>query len=92
MYLSCMPKRRLTLAVLRTRLTAIVRAVERGERFVVTRSGRPIVELLPAEGVERRLLAAGLHPARMRGPMPRVRPVRLGRGPSLTRTVLDSRD
>ena len=87
-----MPKHHLTVAAFRNRLAEVLRDVERGEQIVVTRSGRPIVKLLPVADVERQLHAAGLHAPRQQRPIPRVRPVRLGPGRSLTRTVLEGRD
>jgi prevent-host-death family protein len=92
MYILYMPMSQLTVAGFRTRLAEVLRSVERGQQVVVTRSGRPIVKLLPVDDVERQLHAAGLHAPRDPRPVPRVRPVRLGRGRSLTRTVLEGRD
>jgi prevent-host-death family protein len=92
MYILYMPERHLTVAALRARLAEVLRDVERGKPAVVTRSGRPIARVVPIDDIESRLLTAGLHPPRERQPVPRVRPTRLGPGPSLTRTVLEERN
>jgi antitoxin (DNA-binding transcriptional repressor) of toxin-antitoxin stability system len=58
----------------------------------VTKSGRPIAKLVPAHDDEEILRAAGLQPSRKPGTVPKVPPIRLGRGKSLTRIVLEERD
>lgn len=83
---------RLTVVAFRARFAAVLREVERGKRVVVTRSGRPIAKLVPIDDAEEPLRSAGLHAPRAHGPVPRIRPVRLGRGPSLTKTVLEGRN
>jgi prevent-host-death family protein len=43
----------------RDRLTALARLVEKGETVVVTRNGRPIIDLVPHGGARGLNLAAG---------------------------------
>jgi prevent-host-death family protein len=38
----------------KTRLSEILRKVEQGERFTITRNGQPIADLVPTEGRMRR--------------------------------------
>lgn len=92
LYILYMPNGHLTVAAFRTRLAEVLREVERGTHVVVTRSGRPIAKLVPIDDVEAQLRVAGLHGPREPGPVPRIHPVRLGRGRSLTRTVLEDGD
>ena len=86
-----MSKAQLTVAAPRTRLADALRDVERGNELLVTRSGRPVAKLVPIEDPDAILRAAGLHAPLRPGPVPRVRPVRLKRRASLTRTVLEDR-
>ncbi len=36
----------------RIQLTKLLKRVSRGERFVITKQGRPVAELIPATGLE----------------------------------------
>ena len=62
---------------LQRELSAYLRRIERGERFVVTNRGLPVAELGPVpRSVRERLVAEGrLIPAR--GSLDEIRPVRL---------------
>jgi prevent-host-death family protein len=91
-YLLYMSVRHVSVAVLRTRMAKVMRDVERGAEVLVTRSGKPVARLVPLADPDAELRAAGMHAPRRPGPVPRVRPVRLSRGPSLTRTVLEARE
>lgn len=91
MYILYMPRQHISVAVLRTRLANVLRDVQEGSEVLVTRSGRPIAKLVPVPDPDAQLRAAGLHAPRKPGPIPRVRPVRLSSGASLTRTVLKDR-
>lgn len=92
MYILYMAGRQLPIATLRARLAAVLREVERGAEVVVTRSGRAVARLVPIGDSAARLRAAGLHPPRRSGALPRVKPLRLPAGRSLTRFVLEERD
>lgn len=51
----------------KTHLGQLLERVEKGERFVITRHGRPVAELVPAEGLDRltvRQQLAALHALR----------------------------
>jgi antitoxin (DNA-binding transcriptional repressor) of toxin-antitoxin stability system len=73
-------------------MAEIMRDVERGAEVLVARSGKPVARLVPVAAPDVELRAAGLHAPRRPGPVPRVRPVRPSRGPSLTRAVLEARE
>jgi antitoxin (DNA-binding transcriptional repressor) of toxin-antitoxin stability system len=66
--------------------------VEHGHEILVTKSGRLIAKLVPADDDEETLRSAGLHPPRKPGMVPKVPPVCLARGKSLTRIVLEGRE
>ena len=91
-YVLYMAREHLSVAALRSRLSNVLRDVERGSEVLVTRSGRPVAKLVPVVDPDAQLRAAGLHAPRRPGPIPRVKPVRLSPGASLTRTVLEARD
>jgi prevent-host-death family protein len=91
-YVLYMARNHVSVAALRTRLAGVLRDVERGSEVLVTRSGRPVAKLVPAVDVDTQLRAAGLQPPQRPGPVPRVKPVRLSHGASLTRTVLEARE
>ncbi|MGH7895039.1 MAG: type II toxin-antitoxin system Phd/YefM family antitoxin [Candidatus Binatia bacterium] len=84
--------RQISVARLRGDLARVLQAVERGGEVLVTRSGRAVAKLVPASDAETRLRSVGVHPPRRPGPLPRVAPVRLSKGRSLTRAVLDERE
>jgi len=92
MYSLYMARNQVSVAGLRTRLAGVLRAVEHGHEVLVTKSGRPIAKLVPADDDEEILRSAGLHPPRKPGMVPKVPPVRLARGKSLTRIVLEGRE
>jgi prevent-host-death family protein len=92
MYVLYMSATRVSIAELRARLADVLRDVEQGSELVVMRRARPVARLIPVGNFDARLRAAGLEPPRREGPVPRVKPRRLGRGPSLTRTVLEDRE
>jgi len=81
-----------SVAVLRSRLAAMLQDVERGEEILITRSGKPVAKLVPVADPDARLRATGFEAPRRSVPIPRVKPVRLSRGASLTRTVLEARE
>lgn len=74
------------------RLAAVLQDVERGGEILITRSGRPVAKLVPVADPDARLRAAGFEAPRRSVPIPRVKPVRLSPGASLTKTVLEARD
>jgi prevent-host-death family protein len=57
-----------SVAVLRSRLAAILQDVERGEEILTTRSGRPVAKLVPVADPDARLRAAGVRGAEALGP------------------------
>jgi prevent-host-death family protein len=87
-----MTRTQVSVVHLRSRLAKVLQEVERGSEVVVTRSGRAVARLVPVLDADARLRAAGVQAPRRVGPVPRVKPVRLSPGPSLTRTVLEARD
>jgi prevent-host-death family protein len=91
MYRMYLPRAHVSVGVLRSRLAAILKDVQRGSEVLVTRSGRPVAKLVPVDP-DKQLLVAGVHLPRRSGPVPRVKPVRLSPGASLTKTVLEARD
>jgi prevent-host-death family protein len=83
---------------LKTRLGAYLRRVRQGATLIVTDRGEPIAELRPidtgvsgAEGVLRRLEAAGAVTRRERRPLGPFREV-AGRGASLSEAVVEERE
>jgi len=46
-HVSVKPEKQVSMREAKNRLPAIVRAVEAGERVVITRNGKPVVELVP---------------------------------------------
>ena len=44
-----------SVAAARNRLTELIRAVEAGEKVVITRHGRPVAQLAPAPAARRRV-------------------------------------
>jgi prevent-host-death family protein len=91
MYMLYMVRQHVSVAVLRAQLAHVLRDVEHGSEVLVTRAGRPVAKLVPVPDPDAQLRAAGLHAPRTPGPVPRVKPVRLSPGASLTRTVLEDR-
>ena len=91
MYILYMVRQHVSVATLRTRLANVLRDVEDGSEVLVTRSGRPVAKLVPVPDPDAQLRAAGLHAPRKPGPIPRVKPVRLSPGVSLTRAVIEAR-
>jgi prevent-host-death family protein len=81
-----------SVVALRSRLAAVLKDVERGKEVLVTRSGRPVARLVPVADPESHLLLVGVHPPRRSAPVPRVKPIRLSPGASLTKSVLEARD
>jgi prevent-host-death family protein len=92
MYRMYVPRGNVSVVMLRSRLAAVLKDVERGSEVLVTRSGRPVAKLVPVADPDKQLLVAGVHLPRRSGPVPRVKPVRLSSGASLTKTVLEARD
>ena len=93
MYILYVSRRsRVSVAALRSKLAGVLRTVEQGNEVLVTRRGHAVAMVVPATDPEERLRAAGVHPAHRPGAVPRVRPVRLPPGVSLTRTVIADRD
>jgi prevent-host-death family protein len=50
----------ISIAEAKNRLSQLVRAVEGGESVVITRNGRPVVQLLPAPARRRKVRLGGM--------------------------------
>lgn len=62
-----------SVAEAKARLSALLKAAERGEEVTIARHGRPVVRLLPAAAPKQPLPLAELHAFRARQPKLRVR-------------------
>ena len=91
-YRMYMARAQVSVVLLRSRLAAVLQDVERGSEVLITRSGRAVAKLVPVRDAGAQLRAAGVQVPSSSIPIPRVKPVRLSRGASLTRSVLEARD
>jgi prevent-host-death family protein len=91
-YRMYMGRAQVSVVLLRSRLAAVLQDVERGAEVLITRSGRAVAKLVPVADPDAQLRAAGVQLPSSSVHIPRVKPVRLSRGASLTRSVLEARD